>query len=176
MLAKHHTRNQSKSVATDNMLPVGHPGRYQRMQQNGKSMACTLCDKRFDTGKDIENHMIEHEGEANEGFQTPREEKICRYFRNGFCYKGEQCVFKHIKTGPPACKRGQKCIFFYQNRCRFSHEGSGIQEKQKECRYKERCWDLSTCKYLHRDQDFQYVKQTNRPPQGVRNMNIYQNY
>ena len=152
MISKHKT-NRNNLAPVENNLPVGHPDRYRKNLDN-------------------RNSMKEHEN----GFNRYSEGKICKYFRNGFCVKGEQCVFKHIKSKIQACKRGQQCIFLYQNRCKFFHEKTGFQEKRKECRFQENCWNLSTCEFFHKEQGFQLATQTNRPPQRVTNLSAWLNY
>ena len=177
MQSKHH--NNSKSS-----LPVGHPDRYHR-KEVVQNKACVKCSKVFATGKETEDHMKEH-ARANDGFEYPRTEKICRYFRNGFCAKGEQCSFRHIENRIQECRRGQQCIFLAQNRCRFFHQNLGAQKsrvwwgqhrQQKECKFQENCWNLSDCQYIHKEQQgFQFSQQTNRPPKRVRNMRTWINY
>ena len=116
MLAKHKDKDSSP-VPKNNTLPVGHPDRYQKKQEVRKSIACMICSKLYATGKEVEEHMEEHtqENEQNEELEYTKEDKICRYFRNGFCFKGEKCIFKHIKNKIPVCKRGPECSFLYQN-------------------------------------------------------------
>ena len=89
--------------------------------------------------------MKEHGNESvstTPGFENPRKEKMCRYFRNGFCLKGIQCAFKHSnveKHQVPTCKRGQYCLYNDQNRCKFFHPVVGStnsqQTQKRECRY-----------------------------------------
>ena len=130
--------------------------------------------------------MLEHTGnKAEQSFKTPVMDKVCRYFQNGFCRKGDQCLFKHtdIQTNStPMCGRGQGCFFFQQNRCNFFHPGVGVQmprmqhkSKTAECRYREQCWNISECPFSHPNQGFQFVQRQTRPPQGVR-MSVWRNY
>ena len=156
-------------------------------QEKMKYIACTKCNKRFASGKEVEEHMEEH-NQQNEGFQSPRNEKVCKYFRSGYCAKGDVCAFKHIRLNPKsvqACKRGQQCVYFHQNRCYFYHEEVGVQnprgsQKQfrqiKECRFQEKCWNYSSCIYKHTNKGFQMEKRTNKPPLDARQMNTWINY
>ena len=127
----------------------------------------------------------EDENKEYDGFQYPRKEKNGVYFRRGFCAKGEQCAFNHNIHQTyriPACRKGEKCEFLYQNRCKFFHKGVGVQRpsviqqerpQKKECKFQEECWNISSCIYLHKDQNFHRAKQTNRPPQEMRNMRTW---
>ena len=170
-------------------LPVGHPDR-NRSRVSSQCIACRICDETFATGNALEEHMGKHRyetrSESENGFINARAEKSCRYYKNGFCVKGDQCAFKHEETQrntAPACNRGQECFYFYQNRCRYYHPGVGVQNQNKEqfrrpreCRYKSECWNQSSCSYGHPGQDFQFSQRTSRPPQGVRNMEIWRDY
>ena len=189
MQAKHKEKENSR-VSRGNILPVGHPERYIGKQENKLEIACTKCKKLFASGREIEEHMKEHidENKEDEGFQYSRKEKSCVYYRRGFCAKGELCAFNHNIHQTyriPACKKGEKCEFLYQNRCKFFHEGVGVQRprfgqqerpQKKECKFQEECWNFSSCTYLHKDQDFHLAKQTNRPPQGMRNLRTWINF
>ena len=188
MLAKHHTRNQSRSVTPDRgdkqSLPVGHPQRYQNKNIN-QNIACLQCSKVFATGREVEDHMTEHtEENMNQmEFEVPQQDKICRYFRKGFCFKGDQCVFKHSKMHEPQapmCNRGPLCIFKAQNRCLFLHpelDSQNSQQKWKrECRFKEKCWNISSCLYSHNMQGFRFSGRNTRPPLMARNMNTWKDY
>ena len=133
--------------------------------------------------------MKEHvqNSNAQKEFVMSSQEKTCRYFRRGLCLKGDLCPFRHQNTDAnftPACSRGQGCTFFMQNRCNFYHPGVGVQAPksqqragydgiQRECRYKDDCWNIMTCSFLHPQQGFQFVRNMNRPPP---NMNIWRNY
>ena len=123
------TKHKSNNIK----FPVGHPGRYEQQ----KNIKCTKCGKLFQTGREVQEHMVEHTVENNDEqtHQFVRKEKICRYFKNGFCFKGEQCAFKHVQyrnNDTPVCRNGQECKFFLQNRCKFSHESVRVQTNQKK--------------------------------------------
>ena len=62
------------------------------------------------------------------GFQTVSS-KLCRYFANGFCSKGESCSFSHgIKPYVPLCRNGQRCGYLANGVCGFFHPGVGVQK------------------------------------------------
>ena len=187
MLAKH---KEKEHTSTSDYRPVGHPDRYQNKQENNRWFACTKCTKLCGGGSELEAHMAEHIDNSgrNEGFQRVHKEKICRYFKNGYCAKGSQCLFKHYSHEPKGveiCKRGLHCTFLQQNRCNFYHEGVGIQNpkvsqeyngQRKECRFQERCWNYSTCTYYHKQLDFQFIKRSNSRPLSASNMDTWINY
>ena len=165
---KQHMNSMHKD---DKRLPVGH---HERADKNSQRMiiSCTECGKRFATGNQVEEHMKEHSSNIDEQhFEKSNKDKHCRYFRNGFCRKGDECNYKHITTQrlPKRCNRGQDCSFFQQNRCRFFHPGFDIQKPRvqrtnykQECRFKDECLNLPHCNFVH-PQDFQYVQRRTRP-------------
>ena len=86
----------------------------------------------------------------------------------------KQCPFKHSQAhaqNTPVFKRGQQCRFLNENKCNFFHHGVRVQNprgqqnggqsgQQKECRFQNRCWNISTCSFLHPEQGFQFAKRT----------------
>ena len=177
---------QSKHSSDNNQrLPVGHPQRYQKVN-HPQNIACVQCGEIFPTRRDVDDHMTVHAEENNRNkkdFVNPWKEKTCRYYRNGNCFKGDRCAFKHSKMHEhktPLCNRGQDCIFKTQNRCVFFHPEIGVQSSQqrlkKECRYKEGCWNISSCLYSHNMQDFRFSGRNTRPPLMVRNFNTWEDY
>ena len=181
---------QSKHKTTPN-LPVGHPDRAQTGSIHEKmslDISCVQCGKRFTRGADIDLHMLEHiEEQTNGRFETPYESRTCRYFRDGFCKKGESCRFSHKTSNKevsltPRCSRGQNCPFMMQNRCIFFHPGVGVQVqgrqpfRNKECRYKDACRNIQKCSFSHTSQDFQYVQTTRRRPIAQRTLNAWLDY
>ena len=193
-LSKHmeiHVAGTSMNIASDTEkgyrnTRIEKTCRYFRKGFCAKGSQCRFkhekCDERVSRGKDLERHMTASEAETKsnyEGFKRSRAEIICRYYRRGFCEKGNQCLFKHEKTqrnSTPACNRGVECRYLYQKRCRYFHQGVGVQnQEQKECRYKNECRNQSKCPFAHPVQYFRFTQRTVRPPQGthVRNMEIW---
>ena len=98
-------------------------------------ISCTECDKRFVSANQVEEHIKQHEDRTDQNqFEKINKHKLCRYFRNGFCRRGEECNFKHSEEqrNVSKCKRGQECVFFQQNRCHFFHPGYGVQKPRKQ--------------------------------------------
>ena len=174
---KQHMQSKHKSASS---FPVGHPQRYARVQPSSMNIACTKCNKRFATGNQVEDHMSEHDEDSK--FTNPQDAKLCRYFRRGRCLKGDTCSYKH--QTPPVCNKGPECVFLAQNRCRFHHPGylnnNDKSMKQRECKFKNDCWKISTCSYFHPQQGFQFVQRSSRPPRymgtSVRNMDLWRDY
>ena len=106
----------------------------------------------------MKEHRSSHE--RQQGFQNKSSGKPCRYFKKGYCAKGNQCTFKHIesyKTYAPACNQGPECRYLAQGRCYFFHPGVGIQKPQRE-------------------HDFRYGSLKNRPPMINRNLSAWLDY
>ena len=80
---KQHLNSKHK---TEGELPVGHPQRSQKQNNLSQNTACVQCDRRFTTGKEVQDHMQEHIGNNKEqNFINPDMDKIRRYFKRGFC-------------------------------------------------------------------------------------------
>ena len=77
---------QSKHSSLKQNFPVGHTQCYQRKAVS-QNIACVKCSKVFATGRDVEDQMVEHstENEYNIEFKNPSKDKVCRYFRSGWC-------------------------------------------------------------------------------------------
>ena len=172
---------ESKHKNTDNR-PDGNEHTETQNNEMPQNIACVKCNKVFATGSEIDEHMKEHVEGNQKNFESPNQNKICRHFRNGFCFKGDQCVFKHSKSNQnsiPACRRGPQCIFWYQNRCKFFHYGAQNPpsfEGPRACKFGEECWNIASCVFSHPEQGFRFAKRTTRPPQGFRNMNQWMDY
>ena len=178
----------SKHMSEKDLL-AEHPQRARMKNAESLKIACTQCDKNFATGKEIDDHMTEHDG-SNHTEQDLTKfgyDKVCKYFRNGFCLKGDECPFKHIQIQPnvaPQCGRGQGCIFLQQNRCFYFHPVVGVQQQRikrnpqmnVECRYKDQCWNIDDCSFSHQAQGFRHTQRSSRPPQGSWRKNAWMNY
>ena len=144
------------------------------------NIACTKCDKMFANGRQVDEHMKDHVV----GFNTPTADKICRYFRNGYCAKGEHCLYKHVQIqseATPRCNRGQECVFMQQNRCNYFHPNIGVQRPKtnkipKQCKFQEQCRNKFECNFTHNTQVFRPAMIWTRPPQGLKKMNVWQDY
>ncbi|GMN37996.1 hypothetical protein TIFTF001_007280 [Ficus carica] len=61
---------------------------------------------------------------VNDGYRANNEMPMCTYFANGYCYRGDQCMYSHsLQAKKPTCK------FFYSlqgcrngESCSFSHD------------------------------------------------------
>ena len=163
-------------------LPVGHPIRAQVKNQEKLNIKCTKCDEMFSNGRQVDEHMKLH----TMSFEKSTSGKSCRYFRNGYCAKGEHCIFKHEKIQPsstPVCNRGQDCIFMQQKRCNYFHPNIGVQRPRERnnkipCRFQDQCWNKSECIFSHDDQVFRPILRKSRPPhpQGSWWRNTWEDY
>ena len=150
----------SKHTKTVN-LPIGHADWRRDVRtenQKHQAFACTECGKTFAFIHEIENHVKEHRDEMHhEGFRKNIINRTCRYFNRGYCAKGDQCKFTHKETQQkrtPTCNQGIQCRFLQQNRCRFYHQGVGVQNPQV----------------------FRFGMGRSNPPMGIRNMDVWMDY
>ena len=187
-LKQHRTSKHRGSID----VPVGH-AEYQAYNRtntsNTNKVKCGQCGKGFSNGTGIDEHLAEHQEEAENGnFQNFQKPIICRYFRRGACTKGMQCKFSHTNLNPqkqsiPLCRKGDDCVFFKQNRCAFFHTGVGVQKEfgqkiyqsrqKRECRYKNDCWRISTCFFSHPTQGFRFAHKTQEPPIAKRQIKVW---
>ena len=115
------------------------------------NIECTECKERFLTGHKVEEHM-KTKHHSKDGFEVGRNRRECRYFRNGYCNKGDTCMFKHtIERNTQVCRNGENCYFLKINKCKFYHQK--MPRKQTECRYREGCRNLSDCRFYHPIED-----------------------
>ena len=167
-------------------LPIGHPERIKESNQRMK-FGCVICGKSFALPNELEEHVEIHTRKETENGFLPSTSKItCRYFKRGYCSKGEQCRFNHEKPKThfaPMCNRGQQCVYLARNSCNFFHPGIGVQkpifkpeEQERKCRYGTQCWKIDTCIFAHENKGFQFKVRKNRPPMGVRNMETWMDY
>ena len=111
-------------------------------------------------------HMIKVRETDEQVTETPEQKrkvnKECRYFKQGRCTKGDECLFKHFKstykcekcsfeadkketleehiknkhkerqTSNTLCKNGASCHFKAQNRCKFFHNENGNKNHTKK--------------------------------------------
>ena len=190
---KQHTTSKHRNTIDNCSLPIGHPDRIQSNNSQSRilNIACIYCDKRFANGQDIEHHLKEHsentEQLANNVFKDVKVNKPCRYFRIGVCVKGNECKFLHTdivarnQSYLPKCNRGPECKFYMQNRCKFFHSRTSVENTykpqyiNKQCKYKSDCWS-KRCNFNHPNQVFQLANKTNKIPIGSTMMNTWMDY
>ena len=161
-------QHMSSKHSSERSFPVGHPQRTQLKNHETLNIACTKCDQKFANGRQVDLHMKDH----TDGFKTPTSDKICRYFRNGYCAKGEHCIYKHVEIKSeetPRCNRGPDCIFMQQNRCNYFHPNIGVQRPKtnknpKQCKFQEHCRNKFECNFSHNTQVFRPGMMWSRPP------------
>ena len=109
--------------------------------------------------------------------------KICKYFLNGGCIKGDMCIYKHPHNkkfrAAPACRNGPQCRYLSSGVCSFYHRGFVVlrpisQEQQNNgykqqlsqlCKFIEDC-NRFYCHYAQYEEDFPKLRKTNNAPMG----------
>ena len=154
--------------------------------------SCSECGHRAKTAKEIKQHQ------ANTHQQDVEVSKeVCKHWRNGHCFKGNQCQFSHVgyqknkTTSTPSttrdwtapCKHGDSCSWLEKGTCQFFHRGVGVQKPAvgrkgqhgkkhhdglKMCHFNEKCYNKSTCPFKHTFVgDFHTQRRQQRPPMRV---------
>ena len=141
-------------------------------------MSCERCGLKVRNQQDFQRHVSEC------SFQRASN-KICRYFVNGGCVKGSQCVFLHpegkqFRSAPP-CRNGGQCKYLAQGVCSFFHRGYGVQRPRNQfsnqedsgwqntgrwCKFLEDCESVSFCSFKHYDEVFPQIAKARTPPIG----------
>ena len=99
-----------------------------------------------------DKHLINAPSENAES-DNKSKQKECRHFKNGKCFKGNQCKFEHIESSHQC----QKCGYNANTReslethIKFKHENEN--KSTKPCRNGEQCIHKAQnrCKFLHRE-------------------------
>ena len=148
------------------------------------------CDK---CGLIVEStlQLEEHTQECGTEFQNVKRQP-CRYFINGECWKGVQCLFSHdeakksAQRNIPDCRNGPYCRYLSSGVCRYFHKNLGVQKSQDQhdlqgqvhqqevhqnnyqpnrwCRFLEDCTRVPNCDFKHYDEVFPKLPKTNSPP------------
>ena len=136
----------------------------QKKHASTDTVECQKCGRVFETKNDFKNHDVYQ----CEQMFTRVPEKVCRYFADGGCTKGNMCKFPHkrqINDKPviPECRNGAQCHYLKRGACVFSHWGAGGQKRNqrahktssgstKECRKGADCeyFQRGICKFNHR--------------------------
>ena len=145
-------------------LPVGHAEWVRDVRnepQTHKAFACTDCGQTFASIHEISEHVKEHTGQTHKSESFRKVNRSCRYFRRGYCAKGNNCNFSHKESQSthytPTCNKGSQCLFLQQNRCSFYHPGVGVQ-KPRERPY---------------SQGFRSGMKSAWPPMSTRNVKVW---
>ena len=101
--------------------------------------SCSECGHRAKTAQEIKQHQKNIHQQAVEVSK-----EVCKHWRNGNCFKGNQCMFSHVGyqrnkttestkvtnttswTSP--CKHGSSCSWLEKGMCQFFHRGVGVQK------------------------------------------------
>ena len=105
----------------------------QKKHVSSNSVDCQKCGRAFETRNDFKNHDVYQ----CEQMFTNVPKKVCRYFINGGCNKGNLCKFSHQEqindnSRLPKCKNGAQCRYLAGGVCVFSHWGAGGQRRNQK--------------------------------------------
>ena len=137
-----------------------------------------------------------HMNNCSNGFERVNHQ-VCRYFSQGYCWKGNACAFSHPSEPPkmsgytPACRNGPWCRYLAGGICRFFHRRVGVQSPQSQqqpqpvrgqqasprgfCEFMEECDRKNVCPFVHQDKDFPPLDK-NKPPENQENVQEWQEY
>ena len=148
---------------------------------------CENCGQKFHN----KSKFREHAAECSEAFEIVNV-SLCRYFANGFCRKGNFCMFSHTKSrqNTPLCRNGQACQYKARGFCRFSHqsqermhriqrifqEPSRTESQTKRCFYMEDCRRVPNCPFSHYEQDFPPLPRNHPPEPTTTNIEGWEDY
>ncbi|KAL4485397.1 hypothetical protein ABPG72_008265 [Tetrahymena utriculariae] len=105
---------------------------HSQNEDNQANQAAHSKEDRFGARKTYDNARRQQENyehrEQDEGFKDQEKTRICRYFLQGSCTKGEECKFLHQKSEGEA--QPKKVCYNFQNngfckmgdKCKFSHD------------------------------------------------------
>ena len=142
-LKKSEARCEQLVIQVEN-LTIAHTkalSETTRMTTLADSLQILLDTKKKELGNQIEERH-ECENEHDENIQSSKRKFKCRYWNNGFCSKGDQCVWYHPEEDCPEYLQGEKCT---KRHCNKRH--------RKVCRYwlkkNQGCRRGVNCQYLH---------------------------
>ena len=143
------------------------PSKFQKKEQlqnhiiNKHVIKCIFnaCGLITDTEDDMikhldEDHFVNASSEDKETNSKPKQRE-CKYFKQGRCFKGNQCKFEHT----PSSHKCEKCGFSantsesLETHMKFKH-GNEIQTKStRPCRNGDQCIHKAQnrCKFLHKE-------------------------
>ena len=104
----------------------------EKKHASSNAVECQKCGEVFKSKNDYKNHDVY----LCEQMFTRVPKKICRYFANGGCNKGNICKFSHqeqTNDNPriPECRNGAQCRYLAGGACIFSHWGAGGQNRNQ---------------------------------------------
>ena len=150
---------------------IKHFGKKRKLEEHNekvhkkviKNLVCSRCEEIFDNQYELKGHIRQ----CTSNIKSDSEERICYFFQNGRCRKGDACRFRHseaVKSRP--CRYGVNCRFFDRGVCKFDHSMDKERfNNSRWCRYQEDCFRVPNCQFLHAyEQDFPKLPTHNGPP------------
>ena len=141
----------------------------EKAEQPQAMLSCVQCGFRVNTVMQMNDHL----NICESNFKTIPP-KICRFFVNGGCVKGNTCTFSHPenvgnKSYVPECRNGMRCRYLATGVCSFFHRGVGVQQRNRSqerayCLNMEDCRRVPNCPYIHLDSDFPNLSKNHSPP------------
>ena len=153
---------------------------------------CAECGE-LNTHSEMKKHMeTEHRGRRADNREWEKTKRVCKFWRDGFCKKGDSCRFSHVgiqkklvenNTGPRRepqrekrrCRNGESCPWLARRKCHFSHEEDENVNKQRwqerrpmrNCKFGNRCRDLPNCRFGHDINSVADFPPLNKPGQNM---------
>ena len=154
---------------------------------------CAECGE-LNTNPEMKVHMeTQHGGRRANNREWEKTKQVCKFWREGFCKKGDSCNFSHVgmqkklsenQSGPRGgthrekrpCRNGASCPWSARGKCHFSHENENEnvnnqrwQERRpmRECKFGSRCRDLPNCRFGHNINSVTDFPPLNKPGQNM---------
>ena len=115
--------------------------RHREKCHEEQKFDCPECGQMYNTAIDVKRHY-----DAEHKMEPERSKEVCKHWRRGHCFKGDQCNFAHVghqqsreerttrekSIRVPACKHGSKCDWLKRGVCSYFHVGVGVQKPWEE--------------------------------------------
>ena len=154
----HTNRNPPKQFQCEKCVEKGtfrdiHSVRIHTQKKHAVSVEqeCENCGRKFLN----KLQFILHRAECTEEFELVNV-PLCRYFTNGYCRKGNFCLFSHANSRQniPICRNGSGCPYKARGFCRFSHPSQEkmnrnqrvFLEPSRSISQSKRCYFMEDCR------------------------------
>ena len=188
-LQNSHTCHQCKTMHKD----LYELNRHKEKEHGKKRINCTLCHFIANSEQNLKDHMPNHETEKSkcevcekmfrsreeidEHIQTVHVKEMFDHFvkskkkpvNNGYKRMSYRPASQSKSYSSEERRRNGPCVYWsrgcctFGESCRFAHQASG--QDIPLCRYQERCFRKSTCKFAHHEQRSSFLDRSS----GYRN-------